>query len=114
MKMVDERISATRPSRTWKPSRRTFVTSASALALSLSGFVSPASFLARAATASEFRWGLPEEPDSLDAQATPRAISVPVLNYLGDSLLYRDPNGNRVPGLAKSWRVSPDGATVEF
>jgi peptide/nickel transport system substrate-binding protein len=101
-------------------SRRGFLSGASLLAL-MFGTAAGSPFAlfgtaARAAedAAGEFRWGIPEEPDSLDAQATPRAISVPVLTYLGDSLLYRDLKGERVPGLAKSWKVSDDGKTVEF
>jgi peptide/nickel transport system substrate-binding protein len=65
-------------------------------------------------TGGEFRWGIPEEPDSLAAQATPRAIAFQVLHFLGDSLLYRDLDGRRVPGLAESWKVSPDGLMIEF
>ncbi len=94
-------------------SRRQFMVGASALGIAAATFDMPAAFAATS-TGGEFRWGLPEEPDTLDAQATPRAVSFQVLNYLGDSLLYRDMAGNRVPGLAKSWAVSPDGKVIEF
>ena len=91
-------------------SRRQFLAGASALSFA-AAFGAP---FARAAEGGEFRWALAEEPDTLDAQLTPRAVSFQVLNYLGDSLLYRDAEGNRSPGLAKSWEVSADGKTVDF
>lgn len=91
-------------------SRRQFLAGASALGLGAAIGLP----VAGAAEGGEFRWALSEEPDTLDAQLTPRAVSFQVLNYIGDSLLYRDTKGNRTAGLAKSWHVSEDGKTIEF
>jgi peptide/nickel transport system substrate-binding protein len=63
---------------------------------------------------TEIRWGIPEEPDTLDAQLTPRAVSWLVLGYLGDGLLRTDLRNNPVPGLAREWKVSDGGREVTF
>lgn len=67
-----------------------------------------------ALSTGDIRWGIAEEPDTLDAQMTPRAISFAVLNYLGGSLIYKDFDGNYVPGLATSWDTASDGKQLTF
>lgn len=103
---------------TINPTRRSFLLGTSALTVTgvAMGFsaVLPGIGVAMAAEPGVFVWGLPEEPDTLDAQRTALAVSVPILNNLGASLLHRDLEGNRVPGLATAWTVSEDGTTFDF
>lgn len=60
------------------------------------------------------RWGIPQEPDTLDAQRTAMTASWQALQQLGNSLVRRDLQGTNFPGLASKWQVSPDGTVVEF
>jgi peptide/nickel transport system substrate-binding protein len=55
-----------------------------------------------------------EEPDTLDAHKSTTALSDAILRYVGDPLIAKDPTGKYVPGLAKSWSVSPNGLTWTF
>ena len=55
-----------------------------------------------------------EEPDTLDPQKSTAALSDAILRYVGDPLVYKDPQGKYVPGLATKWTVSPDGLTWTF
>lgn len=55
-----------------------------------------------------------EEPDTLDAHKSTTALSDTILRYVGDPLIAKDQSGKYVPGLAKSWTISPDGLTWTF
>ncbi len=55
-----------------------------------------------------------EEPDTLDAHKSTTALSDSILRYVGDPLIFKDPEGKYVPGLAKKWTVSSDGLTWTF
>lgn len=59
--------------------------------------------------------GLGSEPDNLDMQVSPYAVSANVGVNLFDSLVYQDPaDASYKPGLAESWEVTPDGLTYTF
>ncbi len=59
--------------------------------------------------------GLPQEPGSLDPQATTSLISQRIREQLFDSLVAADfDNKTLRPSLADSWQVSPDGLTYTF
>lgn len=59
--------------------------------------------------------GLGSEPDNLDMQVSPFAVSANVGVNLFDSLVYQDPaDASYKPGLAESWEVTPDGLTYTF
>jgi peptide/nickel transport system substrate-binding protein len=55
-----------------------------------------------------------EEPDTLDPHKSTTALSDTILRYVGDPLIAKDQSGKYVPGLAKSWTISPDGLTWTF
>lgn len=69
---------------------------------------------ARAADASTITIGIPAEPDTLDPQKAGSAIEDTVARLFGDGLVALSPAGKIVPGLAKSYTVSPDGLTYTF
>lgn len=59
--------------------------------------------------------GLGSEPDNLDMQVTPYAVSANLGVNIFDSLVYQDPaDASYKPGLAESWEVSEDGLTYTF
>jgi peptide/nickel transport system substrate-binding protein len=59
--------------------------------------------------------GLGSEPDNLDMQVSPYAVSANVGVNLFDSLVYQDPaDASYKPGLAESWEVTPDGLSYTF
>jgi peptide/nickel transport system substrate-binding protein len=70
--------------------------------------------VARAADASTITIGIAAEPDTLDPQKAGSAIEDVVGRYFGDGLVALSPKGKIVPGLAKSWTVSPDGLLYTF
>ena len=55
-----------------------------------------------------------EEPDTLDPQKTSTAVTGTILEYLGDTLITKDLEGNYTGGLASSWEASKDGLTWTF
>jgi oligopeptide transport system substrate-binding protein len=57
-------------------------------------------------------WGA--EPPSLDPGLATDTTSGDVITNIMDPLVKLDGNLEPVPGLAKSWKVSPDGKTVTF
>lgn len=58
--------------------------------------------------------GLPGEPQTLDPQKADDEFSFQVLRDLYEGLTDEDPQGNIVPGVAKSWRVSKKGTVYTF
>lgn len=59
--------------------------------------------------------GLVAEPSSMDFTKTDGAAIPQVLLYnVNQGLVQLDQDGEIVPGLAKSWKVSPDGKTYTF
>ena len=57
-------------------------------------------------------WGA--EPPSLDPGLATDTTSADVISNIMDPLVKLDDDLQPVPGLAKSWTVSPDGTTVTF
>jgi len=58
---------------------------------------------------------LPSEPDTLDLNSTKmNGISAPIAENITERLMGLAPDGKFIPGLATSWKVSPDGKEVEF
>jgi peptide/nickel transport system substrate-binding protein len=64
---------------------------------------------------TDLSYGLTLAPSGLDPHLNASAeLGIP-LSSVYDTLIFRDPaTGGFVPGLAKSWKVSPDGLTYTF
>lgn len=58
--------------------------------------------------------GLSENPDTLDPQVTNLNAAGEILAYAGDTLVTKDPEGEIVPALARSWEVSGDSTVYTF
>lgn len=82
-----------------------------ALALVVLGALAPLAF---AAPKDTIVWARNGDIDSLDPQRATSTLSRMVWYQLYSSLLEFNDQGKLVPGLAKSWKVSPDGKTVTF
>jgi peptide/nickel transport system substrate-binding protein len=54
------------------------------------------------------------EPFSLDASSDSFGENGITLGNINEFLIGRDTSGKLIPGLASSWKVSPDGKTIEF
>src|SRR5512137_611586 len=54
------------------------------------------------------------EPINLDVSLTSDGGDWPVVENYGEYLISQQPNGELKPGLATSWKVSPDGKTIDF
>ena len=58
--------------------------------------------------------GLSFEPSGMDPHADLHKF-IPIITWpVYDTLLYKNPDGTFVPGLATSWDISPDGLTYTF
>jgi peptide/nickel transport system substrate-binding protein len=55
-----------------------------------------------------------QEPLTLDVTIDSGGPNGIVLENLGEFLIGTDTNGKLIPGLASSWKVSPDGKVIEF
>lgn len=66
------------------------------------------------AAGSVIRWGISQEPDTLDAQQTALSASWQILQYLGNSIVHRDLDSRAIPGLAKSWTINDEGTVFDF
>ena len=55
-----------------------------------------------------------QEPASLEPILTQSGADFVVVENWGEYLIQKTPSGELKPGLATSWKVSPDGKTVEF
>ncbi len=66
-------------------------------------------------TESSLNYGLTLSPSGLDPHLNASAeLGIP-LSSVYDTLVFRDPDtGEFVPGLADSWKISPDGLTYTF
>jgi peptide/nickel transport system substrate-binding protein len=97
-------------------SSRSILRSALAISLVIITALTPfgARHAAHAADASTLTYGINSEPDTLDPQKSGTAIEDVVARYFGDGLVALSPAGKIVPGLAKSWTVSPDGLLYTF
>ncbi len=60
------------------------------------------------------RWGIQQEPDTLDAQQTALSASWQILQYLGNSIIHRNLKDQNLAGLAKSWTANADSTVFEF
>lgn len=65
-------------------------------------------------TGGSLVWGVSEEPDTLDPQKMWVVSASLIMQYVSDPLIARNPEGEYVPGLAKSWEQSEDGLTWTF
>ena len=54
------------------------------------------------------------EPSSLDATYDSFGVNGIVLQNINEFLIAKDTKGKLIPGLASSWKVSPDGKVMEF
>ncbi len=54
------------------------------------------------------------EPINLDVSLTSDGGDWPVVENYGEYLISQQPNGELKPGLASSWKVSPDGKVIDF
>jgi peptide/nickel transport system substrate-binding protein len=54
------------------------------------------------------------EPFSLDATSDSYGVNGVVLGNMNEFLIGKDTKGNLIPGLASSWKVSPDGKVFDF
>jgi len=58
---------------------------------------------------------LATEPDTLDLPTSKmEPVSAPVAENITERLIAISPTGQYVPGLASSWKISPDGKEIEF
>jgi peptide/nickel transport system substrate-binding protein len=58
---------------------------------------------------------VPTEPDTLDLNSTKmNPVSAPVAENITERLMGLTTDGKLIPGLATSWKISPDGKEVEF
>lgn len=58
--------------------------------------------------------GIGQEPTSLDPSLVYVGADYVSVENWAETLIYRSPNGDLLPGLASSWKTSPDGKTIEF
>jgi peptide/nickel transport system substrate-binding protein len=58
--------------------------------------------------------GVGQEPTSMDPSLAYTGGDYPIVENYGEFLIYRAPNGDLKPGLATSWKMSPDGKVIEF
>jgi peptide/nickel transport system substrate-binding protein len=66
------------------------------------------------APAKKFLIAIGQEPTSIDPSLVYVGADYVSVENWAESLIYRDPNGDLGPGLASSWKVSPDGKIAEF
>lgn len=55
-----------------------------------------------------------QEPTSIDPSLASIGGDYTISDNYGEYLIYRAPNGDLKPGLAASWKMSPDGKVIEF
>jgi peptide/nickel transport system substrate-binding protein len=55
-----------------------------------------------------------EEPSGVDQTASWTGVDFQITENYGEYIIYRAPNGDLKPGLAASWKVSPDGKEMEI
>jgi peptide/nickel transport system substrate-binding protein len=66
------------------------------------------------APASRLTVATGQEPSSIDQSLAGVGGDYTIVENYGEYLIQRTPNGDLKPGLAASWKVSPDGKIVEF
>ena len=57
---------------------------------------------------------IPVDPDGLDPQLTASASTFQITSNIYESLITVDENGEFIPALASSWKVSDDGLSITF
>jgi peptide/nickel transport system substrate-binding protein len=67
-----------------------------------------------AATQRKLVIAIGEEPSGVDQTASWTGVDFQISENYGEYLIYRAPNGDLKPGLAASWKVSPDGKEMEI
>lgn len=61
-----------------------------------------------------FQRGNDSDPETLDAHKTQTSAEAHLLRDLAEGLVIHNMQGEVVPGVAKSWTISPDGRTYTF
>jgi peptide/nickel transport system substrate-binding protein len=67
-----------------------------------------------AASAKKLMIATGQEPSTIDQSLAGVGGDYAIVENYGEYLIQRVPNGDLKPGLAASWKVSPDGKVVEF
>jgi peptide/nickel transport system substrate-binding protein len=67
-----------------------------------------------AAPAKKLLIAVTQEPTTIDPSLAWVGPDFALSDNLAEYLIYRAPNGELKPGLATSWKMSPDGKTIEF
>lgn len=66
------------------------------------------------ASAKDVTLAIGQEPTSIDQSLIYLGADYLAVPNWGERLIDKDPEGNLKPGLVASWKMSPDGKTVEF
>lgn len=67
-----------------------------------------------AAPVKKLMVGVGQEPTSMDPSLCYTGGDYPVVENYAEYLISRNPSGDLKPGLATSWKLSPDGKVIEF
>jgi len=69
---------------------------------------------AQSASAKKLIVATGQEPSTIDQSLAGVGGDYAIVENYGEYLMYKSPNGDLNPGLATSWKVSPDGKIVDF
>jgi peptide/nickel transport system substrate-binding protein len=69
---------------------------------------------AQSAPAKKLIAAIDQEPTSLDPNLVYTSADYVVVENWADFLIHKVPDGHLTPGLATSWKMSPDGKEIEF
>jgi peptide/nickel transport system substrate-binding protein len=101
------------PKRGGKPMKRRMMVICLAMVLSI-GLLFPDDGQPAPSPAKKLLIACGIEPINLDVSLTSDGGDWPVVENYGEYLISQQPNGDLVPGLASSWKVSPDGKVIDF
>jgi len=97
-----------------RPSRRATVGKEDVAGVRVLIFAALVAWCTLAGAGDAIHRGLGPSPDSLDIHRAQGISAFNLLRDLHEGLLTRDVAGRPVPGIARSWQVSPDGRTWTF
>jgi peptide/nickel transport system substrate-binding protein len=69
---------------------------------------------ANSAAEKKLMVGTDSEPNTIDPTLSQAAGDSAVMENCAEHLIQKAPAGNLIPGLATSWKISPDGKEIEF